>query len=377
MEDDPGDALLVQELLAASGEQLEVAWVKSSAEARSESRRAVDCALVDLGLPGTSGLDALGEVVDACPNAAVIVLTGMSDRGLALAAVAAGAQDYLMKDEVDSQILDRTIRLAAERRRTERAAVALAEANLRQAHNERLVRGLLPRFRVKDPSLEFVTRYLPGNSGEVLGGDFLDAVELADGTVRAIIGDVAGHGPDEAAVGVNLRIAWRALTLAGSSPDDTLARLADLVIHDVGVEELFVTVADLSLSPSRESLELRLAGHPSPLLLEGKGVTELDGQRGSPLGVAIEEEVPVVEFDLPPAWRLLLFTDGLIEGRDGDSTRRLGSDGLVEYLRGRADAGVCPAERLATDIHAEASRRHGGTLPDDVAIMVISAAKQP
>jgi hypothetical protein len=63
------------------------------------------------------------------------------------------------------------------------------------------VRGFSPRLRVDDPDLTIATRYIPGTRGEVLGGDFLDAVELADGAVRL----VTGHGPDGAAVGVNLR----------------------------------------------------------------------------------------------------------------------------------------------------------------------------
>jgi serine phosphatase RsbU (regulator of sigma subunit) len=67
------------------------------------------------------------------------------------------------------------------------------------------VRGFSPRLRVDDPDLTIATRYIPGTRGEVLGGDFLDAVELADGTVRLVTGHVSGHGPDGAAVGVNLR----------------------------------------------------------------------------------------------------------------------------------------------------------------------------
>ena len=69
--------------------------------------------------------------------------------------MAAGAQDYLIKDEVNAGLLDRTIRLAIERRIAERAAVALAETTLRQRHNDQVVRGLLPRLRVDDPGLRW------------------------------------------------------------------------------------------------------------------------------------------------------------------------------------------------------------------------------
>ncbi|MGH9058295.1 MAG: response regulator, partial [Acidimicrobiales bacterium] len=213
IEDDPGDAFLVRELLAAdqTGDPahggFEVVWASTVAEAKQVAVHGIDCALIDLGLPDASGLEALHQVLAAWPDAAVVVLTGLADRELALQAVAAGAQDYLIKDEVKAGLLDRTLRLALERRRVERAAVALAESNLRQQHNRQVAQGLLPRLRVQDGRLVLATSYVQGSLVEVLGGDFLDAVELSDGTVRAIIGDVSGHGPDEAALGVSLRIA--------------------------------------------------------------------------------------------------------------------------------------------------------------------------
>ena len=121
VEDDPGDALLIRELLSESHDGFEVVWVRSLREATEQCRLApFDCALVDLGLPDATGLDALKQLLAACPETTVVALTGLTDRELARRAVAAGAQDYLIKDQVNAGLLDRTIRLAIERRIAER-----------------------------------------------------------------------------------------------------------------------------------------------------------------------------------------------------------------------------------------------------------------
>jgi serine phosphatase RsbU (regulator of sigma subunit) len=372
VEDDPADALLVEELLR--GEPgTDVDLVLSSVDAIKSAKtycatEEVDCVLVDLGLPDATGMDALAAMLDICPDTAVVVLTGQRDRDLALAAVLAGAQDYLIKDEVNGPLLDRTIRLAVQRRKAERDAVTLAAARVRARHNSQVMLGLRPHLRVQDPSLELVSRYKPGNAGEVLGGDFLDAVELADGSVQAVIGDVSGHGPDEAAVGVNLRIAWRALTVACSPPATVFRVLADQIANDIGMEELFATLASVELDPDRRRLSVRVAGHPAPILITAGGAAELDVRRGSIVGFDLDAVPPETVVELPAAWRVLLYTDGLIEGRDGSDGERWGTTGLLEFLAARRDLSSDELVDAAID---EASRRHGGPLPDDVAVLVI------
>ncbi|OUC12884.1 MAG: hypothetical protein B0A82_20225 [Alkalinema sp. CACIAM 70d] len=81
----------------------------------SQEQQTFDVVLLDLGLPDATGLDTLKRFRAALPNAVVIVLTGLDDENLALQAVGEGAQDYLVKDQVTTQWLLRTIRFAIER----------------------------------------------------------------------------------------------------------------------------------------------------------------------------------------------------------------------------------------------------------------------
>ena len=96
VEDDDGDAFLVTELLADLSEHIEVRRVDTLASAVSAPLRA-DCVLLDLQLPDAVGLTALTRLRQHAPSTAVVVLTGQRDEAVGVAAVAAGAQDYLVK----------------------------------------------------------------------------------------------------------------------------------------------------------------------------------------------------------------------------------------------------------------------------------------
>ena len=370
VEDDPGDALLVKELLSETDLEAELERAMTVAEALPRLQD-VDCVLLDLALPDAFGLDGLRTVLAADPHVAVIILTGLADRSLGSLAVASGAQDYLIKAEVDPSLLGRSVRYAIERRRADIATRRLLEANLRRQHNDRIQRGLLPRPLLRGDDLDVACVYRPGGGGDVLGGDFYDAVELEDGTLRAIIGDVCGHGPDEAALGVCLRIAWRTLVVAGTAHDRVLPALDDVLVAERQHDETFVTVCDITVRPDRRAAGVRLAGHPPPLLLRPSPTVWPDVDSGPPLGVVPGQHWAEAVTELTAPWAVLLYTDGLIEGRSGRSTERVGIDGLAAHLRenGLGDQGW---ETGLEATLAWVEERHGGPLPDDVAAMLLA-----
>src|SRR5581483_4620901 len=105
----------------------------------------------------------------------------------------------------------------------------------------------------------------PGRNHSLLGGDFFDVVETADGRVRAVIGDVMGHGPDEAALGVHLRVAWRTLVLADLPDALILPPLDRLLAAEQNADRPgYVTVCDLTLVGGEATA--RIAGHPAPIV---------------------------------------------------------------------------------------------------------------
>jgi len=370
VEDDDGDALLVEELLRDVGAPVVVKRARSLGQATTLVSDAA-CVLLDLGLPDSQGLQGLRQLLGIEPEAAVVVLTGQASEHLGEQAVRAGAQDYLVKGEVAGHMLHRVIRYAVERRRAEEAQRELRIAQVLAQENARLERGLLPSPLLADSLLSVSARCHAGGHQHLLGGDFYDVVEAGDGWVHALIGDVCGRGPAEAALGVCLRVAWRALVLAGRSPDEILVTLDQLLEHERQDDTMFATLCMVSVTPDRSTGWVRMAGHLPPLLLAGGGVLELQTPTAPPLGLSRVHDWPGTPVRLDPPWSVLLYTDGLIEGRIGKGSERLGSDGLMDLIKqARLATGSTAADGPLLDLVIERVRElNGRDLDDDLAIL--------
>lgn len=387
IEDDPAGGLTVPEILDADGHRIRLRSARNLTEAARLLTPDVNCVLLDLALPhgsaGASGsgaaddpLAVLRQVLRIAPRHAVLVLTSEGDAERAADAVRVGAQDFLFRDELDGRLLSRAIRYAVERKRADIAQYKLAESKLRAQENARLERGLLPHPLLEGSDLRFAARYRPGRSRALLGGDFYDTVRTPDGTVHAMIGDVCGHGPDEAALGVELRIAWRALTLAGLCGDDLLATLQEVLEVERPCEEIFATLCTVDIAPDGRRAGLCLAGHPAPLISRpGRPARLLPYEDSGPaLGLLPRARWPRRQVELGGTWSLMLYTDGLIEGRIGPGRERLGQDGMVEMINRHLDSGLSGEGLLEASV-TEARRLNGGELTDDVAVVLLSRAE--
>jgi serine phosphatase RsbU (regulator of sigma subunit) len=371
VEDDPADAFLVTELLSEVTASVQVTVAASLPEVVAggllDER---DCVLLDLNLPGTTGgLDGLRRLLALSPAAAVCVLTGTDDEHLGIEAVAAGAQDYLVKGRVDGTLLHRAIRYAVERRRAQENLRRLREAELMAAESGRLERGLLPRPLIDGGGVTVLPFYRAGRRRGVLGGDFYDVVERPDGTVHAIIGDVCGHGADHAALGALLRVSWRALVLGGVPEPQVLPALQHVLVSERHDPSLFTTACTAVIR--RDTATFRLAGHPAPVLL-GERPRPVPSAVGMPLGVVDSAGWACTTAELAPGWRLLFYTDGLIEGMGPEPPERLWDTGLLTLLTEHRE--VAPAE-LPGLLVARAEELNRGPLSDDVAILLLSGGR--
>ncbi|MGW7316586.1 PP2C family protein-serine/threonine phosphatase [Streptomyces sp. NPDC054854] len=368
VEDDEGDALLVEELLHDTGLRFELTTRTTLAEARTElAHSPVDCILLDLHLPDVAGIHAVTTVRELAPHTAVIVLTGLSETQAGADAMAAGAQDYLVKGKVDADLLHRTVRYAVYRSQTERAGAEAQAARLRAEENARLERGLLPQPLLNTSTVTVTTRYLPGAERALLGGDFLDVVEGEDGLLHAVVGDVSGHGPDAAALGVCLRIAWRSLILGGHRGTDLLHLMERILFAERGNLPLFATCTLLTLDKDAATATLHLAGHHEPLLTTQEGTRELHAAHGTALGFAptLGNRPPTV-IPLPASGALTLYTDGLTEGHNGTAPGRLEVEGLLALIDRLPPADPAAfVDRLIKETQALNAGRH----TDDLAVL--------
>lgn len=130
VEDNPGDARLIRELFhTLQGRSFDITTAESFRRAYECLKTMnVDLALVDLSLPDSHGLDTFRKLAQRYPSLPQILLTGLDDRDTAIQAVREGAQDYLVKGEVDGHVLSRSIDYAIERKRIQ---VELESANVR------------------------------------------------------------------------------------------------------------------------------------------------------------------------------------------------------------------------------------------------------
>ena len=197
-----------------------------------------------------------------------------------------------------------------------RAAVCLDNARLYDRERrtaQALQQGLRPgRARVPD-GLEIARRYRPVGDN-IVGGDWHDVVPLPGGRAALIVGDAMGHGPEAAAVMVQLRTA--AHTLADLDlPAQLMLRKLDAMAAGLASTPFAATCVYAVIDPPSRSCVIAQAGHQPPVIVFADGTTDvLSLPPGLPLGLG-EERFEATYVDLPAGAVLALYTDGLVEGR--------------------------------------------------------------
>jgi signal transduction histidine kinase len=137
IEDNPADARLIKESILDSRENFHLECkgrLSSGFEFLAETD--VDAIMLDLNLPDSRGLETFNKINEKFSEKPIIVLTGLDDKELADRAVREGAQDYLIKGEVDSRLLGRSIRYSIERKKSE-AALRRAQSSLERKVQDR------------------------------------------------------------------------------------------------------------------------------------------------------------------------------------------------------------------------------------------------
>jgi anti-sigma regulatory factor (Ser/Thr protein kinase) len=257
----------------------------------------------------------------------------------------------------------RLLQLAADR-----ISQAIERTRLNErAHQvaETLQRALLPDRLPEIPGVGLAARYLPGGPGTDVGGDWYDVVELLDGRVMAVMGDVVGRGIAAAALMGQLRNAFRVYAQEHDRPAEILDRM-NVLLDQVSPGQMATAVV-LVFDPASGALCFAAAGHPPPVVLGARGTaTFLERTPSVPLGVLPYGRYRVYDGVLEPGAGVLLYTDGLIERRG----LPLGT-GLERLRRAVASA---PHDPDALCEHVLAVVLPDGPPGDDVALLALQNA---
>ncbi|MBC3189829.1 SpoIIE family protein phosphatase [Pseudonocardia sp. C8] len=250
-------------------------------------------------------------------------------------------------------------------------AQAIVRAQLHQAEHEvavTLQRSLLPQKLPDIDRLSLATRYRPGTQGTEAGGDWFDVLELDDGVVALVVGDVVGRGPAAAAVMGQLRSAVAANLVNGQSPARALEQLDQYALRVRGATASTVAIATIDIGTGE--LCYSSAGHPPPLVAGAGGVRTLSDGRGVPLGISGRPPFAEATERMEPGETILLCSDGLFERRD-----EVIDDGLARLADAFGDlAGSQPRDMADTLLNRMSE---GVSVPDDTVVVVARLMPPP
>ncbi len=256
--------------------------------------------------------------------------------------------------------------LATARTIARQAALAIDNARLYQQQKqfaETMQQSLLPRDRPSIPGLAVGTVYESAAQVDV-GGDVFDFLELGDGRLAVVLGDVTGHGIDATADMAMAKFVFRSLAREHSEPSEFLAHANDVVVGEIAVGK-FITMAYLTIDPGGEVL-CASAGHPEPRLVAPDGRVEGLPAGGLALGIDEQQTYEQVRAELLVGGAVVIYTDGVVEARTGREL--FGIERLDAVLAAHATE---PPQAIA-DAVIEACREYsGGNLTDDCAVVVI------
>jgi serine phosphatase RsbU (regulator of sigma subunit) len=258
-----------------------------------------------------------------------------------------------------------------------RVGLALDNAGLYEREHaiaRTLQESLLPTALPEIPGLEVAAAFRAVGAGVEVGGDFYDVFESSDDAWCLVIGDVCGKGPEAASLTALARYTLRAVAVEEPSPAAALLRLNQAILRQRSDGRFLTAVlARVEVAEGGARVVLARGGHPPPLVVRADGRVEEVATAGPALGLVGEPQMAEAELTLEADDVLVLYTDGVTEGRRG---RELFGTGRLRQALGEAASQSAAA--VVTRLETTLAGFEGDTLRrDDVAVVAIRAVGLP
>lgn len=276
---------------------------------------------------------------------------------------AVGEKERLL-DELQKSSVELLDRLCELEHKSETIRNDLEQARIIQ-------RALLPADPPRVKGVHVNALYRPGMS---VGGDLYDVTVLADGRLALYVADAAGHGVAAAMLSVIFKQRLRMCDPKGHSltPSEVLRHINKQLSEDVLTQGLFLTTTYVLFDPKTGELRVASAGHTPILLMRSSGESILLKRTGPALGIAEAAEFSEHHMNLEKGDRLILYTDGLIDGLDSTSDERIVT--LLEpAVTGDSRDGPNRLRSLYRDVEDRARRQANAGGRDDVTILMLVA----
>jgi serine phosphatase RsbU (regulator of sigma subunit) len=372
IEDSESDAQLLVRLMRRGGYEVHHRRVDSAEGlGRALDEGSWDLILSDHNMPNFSSFAALEQVRAREPDLPFLVVSGSIGEEVAVAAMKAGAQDYLMKGNLTRLVaaVERELRDAAERKARKLAERALLarEEELRLARE--VQQQLFPAASPATAGFDIAGASIPA---EATGGDYFDFVPGPEGEISVIIGDVTGHGLGSALLMADVRAYLRALILTQRSPGQILTQANRLLATDLGTDR-FVTLVFATLAPGALEVDYINAGHPSGYLIGAEGAVRHELAATAPaLGLNPEAVYGETRYPLRTGDMLVLVTDGLQEARS-PADEEFGRDRVLGILQAARHK---PSSEVIQHLFSAVRQFTGHeTFSDDITAVVIKCLR--
>jgi phosphoserine phosphatase RsbU/P len=330
----------------------------------------IDFLMLDVALPGLTGLEVLKRVRGAGSDIPIIMMTAHGSERVAIEALRLGANDYLRKPFESTElqaVVDRTVAHLLLQRQVAELQGKLAEKQ-RQLELEleragEIQAALSPGTSLLGPGFELAACCLPARA---VGGDFYDWLATAPGEIVLTLGDVMGKGVPAALLMATVRAALRASDYV-LSPAAAVNLAARVLLRDFEASESFLTLFHAKYTIESRRLIYADAGHGYVLVRRADGSVESLLPRGLPLGVLADALCTEGETYLAPGDTLIIYSDGLLEALPGLAEEPFS---LVNLLKGLMSARAM-VQRLVEVV----TRRPA--LTDDLTVVILACPSEP
>ena len=325
-----------------------------------------DLLLMDLNYTGdttsgTEGMDLLSRVQAIDSSLPVVVMTGWGSVDLAVETMRRGVRDFVQKPWDNAQLLT-TLRteIAAGRERRQQAKDDKREYE----EARRIQRKLLPTTIPQIDGCEIATQWRPASG---VGGDCYDVIPFGNARMGLCIADVVGKGIPAALLMSNLQASVRAFATEAAQPAELCQQVNRILCGRIA-EGRFISFFYCRIDTSLGVITYANAGHYLPIVVRHDGSIARLTEGGPVLGVFSDATYEQGHFQISSGDRIVLFTDGVTEARNGDD-EEFGEARLIDAAMMNR---CCSAPALEARLSESVASFTSDTLQDDATLIVVA-----